>query len=87
MLTSFQHLEIWGKESQVLAAQKMVQSLVDEITQPKRLDEPPAWNKIHAHSNTKVASEKFKEDHDAKVEGLRKAPKIPPDCMVWIKLY
>lgn len=61
----------------------MAQDFVDEVTLPSRPDKYAPWSKISAHSNTKIASEKFKEHCDAKVEGLRKPPKIPTGCMVW----
>jgi hypothetical protein len=66
----------------VLAAQKKIQGLVDKTAQPKRLEEPHNWDKIHAHSKIQVASENFKEHCDVKIEELCKAPRIPTDCMV-----
>ncbi|CAG8170254.1 unnamed protein product [Penicillium salamii] len=75
-------LEIWGRDSEVSAVQKMVQSWVDRTT-PQGLTtrEPLRWNKIHAHSNTQVVSAKVKEAHDAKSERLRHEPENPTDCM------
>ncbi|KAK9853209.1 hypothetical protein MYU51_006999 [Penicillium brevicompactum] len=74
-------IEIWGRESQVLAAQKMAQHYVNETSQPNRPDKSKIWTKISAHSNVKVASEKVKEFEHAKMQGLRKAPAIPTYCM------
>ncbi|CAG8379775.1 unnamed protein product [Penicillium salamii] len=75
-------LEIWGRDNEVSAAQKMVQSWVDRIN-PQGLTtrEPIRWDKIHAHSNTQVVSSKAKEAHSAKSERLRHEPENPTDFL------
>ncbi|EKV17436.1 TATA element modulatory factor 1 TATA binding family protein [Penicillium digitatum] len=72
-------VHIWGQRNQVLAAQNMLQGMLNRLMQQFALPKASRWAKIHAHSNTKVAHARSQEYHDERLSEMRKPPRIVAD--------
>ncbi|KAJ5244183.1 hypothetical protein N7489_004279 [Penicillium chrysogenum] len=73
-------LHIWGRQNQVLAAQNLLQDMLNQLMQQRTSAKAPSrWTKIHAHSNTKVAHARTRESHQERLSEMRKPPKIATD--------
>ncbi|CAI7567617.1 unnamed protein product [Penicillium crustosum] len=72
-------VHIWGKQNQVLEAQKMLQDMLSRLMQQRTLPGASRWAKIHAHSNTKVAHARSQETHEERLSEMRNPPRIAAD--------
>ncbi|CAG8897321.1 unnamed protein product [Penicillium nalgiovense] len=73
-------VHIWGRQNQVLAAQNMLQDMLNRLMQQRTSAKASSrWTKIHAHSNTKVAHARTRESHQERLSEMRKPPKIATD--------
>ncbi|KAJ6190604.1 hypothetical protein N7519_000625 [Penicillium mononematosum] len=73
-------VHIWGRQNQVLAAQNMLQDMLNRLMQQRTSAKASSrWTKIHAHSNTKVAHARIRESHQERLSEMRKPPKIATD--------
>ncbi|KAJ5490059.1 hypothetical protein N7453_010884 [Penicillium expansum] len=72
-------VHIWGQQKQVVAAQNMLQDMLNRLMQQRTLPRASRWAKIHAHSNTKVAHARSQENHEERLSEMRKPPKIATD--------
>ncbi|KGO73497.1 hypothetical protein PITC_048350 [Penicillium italicum] len=72
-------VHIWGQQAQVLAAQNMLQDMLNRLMQQRTSPRASRWAKIHAHSNTKVAHARSQENHEERLSEMRKPPRIATD--------
>ncbi|CAI7588669.1 unnamed protein product [Penicillium glandicola] len=72
-------VHIWGRQKEVLAAQHMLQDMLNRLMQQRNLPKASRWTKIHAHSNTKAAHARSRESHEARLSDMRKPPRIAAD--------
>ncbi|KAJ5459425.1 hypothetical protein N7530_011369 [Penicillium desertorum] len=73
-------VHIWGRQNQVLAAQNMLQDMLNRLMQQRTSAKASTrWTKIHAHSNTKAAHARTRESHLERLSEMRKPPKIATD--------
>ena len=79
-------VHIWGRQKQVLAAQNLLQDMVNRLMQQRTSSTVARWTKVHAHSNTKVAHARSQESHEERLSEMRKPPRIATDYTVCMTL-
>lgn len=80
-------VHIWGQKSQVSAAQRQLQEILNNMMNQRALSSASRWDKIRAHSNTKDANAQWRESYEERVSSLRKPPEISTFYTVCKKLY